>query len=125
MTDLNAPVVRRLARAVALTPAALALMAAPAFADTPATWADPDPVSALTALMIIVIIPAGLFLVISLLVYVPSMARGEKYTPGLAWRNESEWFGGPTGGVEAADKAEPQAIEGTTETDRGGASARW
>jgi hypothetical protein len=123
-TDLNAPVVRRLARAVALTPAVLALMAAPAFADTPERWADSDPVSVMHALLIIVIIPAALFLVISLLVLVPSLARGEKYTPGLAWRNENEWFGGPGDGVEAAEGARPEAIEGS-ETGRGGASARW
>lgn len=125
MTDMNAPVVRRFARAVALTPAVLVSLAAPALADAPESWADPDPVSTLQVLLILVAIPVALFVVISLLVYVPSMARGEKYTPGLAWRNENEWFGGPRGGVEAADRVEPKAIEGVEEGDRGGASARW
>ena len=124
-TDLNAPVVRRLARAVALTPAVLALIAAPAYADTPEKWVDSDPVSVMQALLIIVIIPAALFVIISLLVLVPSFARGDKYTPGLAWRNENEWFGGPGGGVEAAEAARPEAIEGATDSGRGGASARW
>lgn len=125
MTDLNAPVVRRLARAVALVPALLAGMAVPAFADTPETWADTDPVSTMNVLLILVVFPLGLAAIIGLLVYVPSMARGDKYTPGLAWRNESEWFGGPRGGVEASDRARPAAIEGAKDTDRGGASARW
>ena len=125
MSDLNAPVVRRLARTVALAPVALALVAAPAFADTPAKWPDAEPVSALHAMLILVAFPLGLFVIITLLVYVPSLARGEKYTPGLAWRNENEWFGGPRGGVEAAEKAQPEAIEGVQETGRGGASARW
>jgi hypothetical protein len=125
MTDLNPPVVRRLARAVALTPAVLALLAAPAFADTPEEWADADPVSTLHVLLVLVIIPAGLFLLISLLVLVPSMARGDRYTPGHAWRSENEWFGGPRGGIEAADKSEPAAIEGVDDSGRGGASAHW
>lgn len=125
MTDPNAPVVRRLARAVALTPAVLLSLGGPALAAAPESWANPDHVSTLHALLILVVIPAALFVIITFLVYVPSMARGEGYTPGLAWRNENEWFGGPRGGVEAADDADPQAIEGLHEDDRGGASARW
>ncbi|HET6626739.1 MAG TPA: hypothetical protein VFG63_10135 [Nocardioidaceae bacterium] len=125
MTDLNAPVVRRIARAVALTPAVLALAAAPAFADTPEKWADPEPVSTLHVLVVLLFIPLGLFLLISLLVFVPSMARGERYTPGRAWHNENEWFGGPRGGVEAADKAGPETAEAAERADRGGASAHW
>ena len=54
-----------------------------------------------------------------------SMVRGEKHAPGQAWRSESEWFGGPRGGLEAADKVDPKAIEGHDEADRGGASVRW
>jgi hypothetical protein len=125
MTDLNAPVVRRLARSVALAPVFLVLLAAPAMADTPSTWADPEPVSTLNALLLLVGIPLALFVGISILVYVPSMARGEKYTPGRAWRNENEWFGGPRGGVEAADRSESPAISAAEESERGGASARW
>ncbi len=78
----------------------------------------------LDALLVFLLIPAGLFALITLLVYVPSMARGQKYQPGLAWRNEPEWFGGPRGGVEAADEAD-QATAGDQAGERGGASARW
>lgn len=123
MPHLNTPAVRRSALALMLTPVALVALAAPALADAPTTWVDPEPVSTLYVLLILVGLPAALFLGITLLVYVPSMARGEKYTPGLAWRNESEWFGGPRGGIEAVDRAGPEAIEGAGE--RGGASARW
>jgi hypothetical protein len=75
-------------------------------------------------LLVLVVIPLGLALVISLLAVVPSMIRGERYTPGLAWRNENEWFGGPKDGLEATDKTDPQALE-AAEGARGGASARW
>lgn len=123
MPHLNTPVVRRSALALALTPVVLVALAAPALADAPTTWVDPEPVSNLYVLLILVGLPVALFVGITVLAYVPSMARGETYTPGLAWRNESEWFGGPRGGIEAADVTGPEAIEGTGE--RGGASARW
>jgi hypothetical protein len=125
MSDLNARVVRRSVRALVLAPAlALPLVSAPALAAPPEAWPDAEAVGALDFLLVLFVIPLGLALLIALLAYVPSMARGEKYTPGLAWRNENEWFGGPTEGLEAADKAEQPAVEGT-EADRGGASARW
>lgn len=125
MTQPHASVVRRVCRAAALVPAVVVLTAtAPALADRPETWTDPDPVGALWPLILLVGVPLGLFAVITLLVYVPSMARGEKYTPGLAWRNENEWFGGPRGGVEAADTVEPAGAQ-DDEHERGGASARW
>ncbi|MGH3332291.1 MAG: hypothetical protein ACRDPJ_13430 [Nocardioidaceae bacterium] len=126
ITDLNASAVRRLARAVALTPAVLVSLAgAPALATAPEQWDTAEPVSTLTVLVLLVGVPVALFAIITLLVYVPSLARGEKYTPGLAWRNENEWFGGPKSGVEAADQVEPDAVEGSDESGRGGASARW
>ena len=126
MTQSNASAVRRFCRAAALVPAVAVLTAtAPALADRPETWADPDPVGTLWPLILLVGIPLGLFALIALLVYVPSMARGQQYTPGLAWRNENEWFGGPRGGVEATDTAEPAGAQDADEHDRGGASARW
>jgi hypothetical protein len=126
ITDLKAPAVRRFTRSVALTPAILlGLAAGPAVAAPPEGWPQAEPVSTLHVLVILVAIPVALFAIISLLVHVPSMARGEAYTPGLAWHHENEWFGGPRGGVEAADTADPKAIEGVEEGRSGGASARW
>lgn len=123
-SDLDARVVRRFLRALALTPAAaLPLVAGPALATPPETWPDPEPVGALEYLMVLLIIPAALALLIALLAYVPSMARGDRYTPGRSWRNENQWFGGPKDGLEATDKAGTTPAE--EKTDRGGASARW
>lgn len=124
MSDPSPRSSRRLLRALALTPALLLpLVAAPALAAPPEAWPDADPVGALDFLLVLLLIPLGLALLIALLAYLPSMAKGEKYTPGRSWRGESQWFGGPKDGLEAADKVDLHA-EGA-ETDRGGASARW
>jgi hypothetical protein len=112
-------------RALALTPAALVVTGvSPAIASRPDQWAPADPVSPLSFIIVLVLIPAGLFILIALLSALPSMARGDStYHPGLAWRNEPVWFGGPRGGL---DKARDQAeIEAGETPDRGGASARW
>ena len=127
---LSSPVVRRLVRGAAVTPALLVVLASPhALAAPPENWADPEPTSGLDALLLLAGAPLALMAIITLLVYIPSMARRQRYTPGLAWRNENEWFGGPVGGVDALDKAEePPALEaGDAENteSRGGASARW
>jgi hypothetical protein len=98
--------------------------ATPALASAPDQWEDAPAVDPIHALLVLVLIPAGLFAVIALLTYLPSMARGESaYHPGLAWRHEPEWFGGPRDGLEKADKTDPAAIEGADQ--RGGASGRW
>jgi hypothetical protein len=96
----------------------------PAFASRPVSWPPADPVSPLDFIIVLVLIPAGLFILIALLSAIPSMARGDStYQPGLAWRNEPEWFGGPRGGLDKAD--EPAELEAGESSDRGGASARW
>jgi hypothetical protein len=120
---ITSSVVQRAAWALALTPAILVVtFAAPALGEAPAQWGPQAPVSPLHALLVLGAIPLGLFALITLLVYVPSMVRGQRYQPGLAWRNQPEWFGGPRGGLEASDSTAPKAIEGD---DRGGASAHW
>ena len=124
MPDLNARVVRRLARTLALTPLVLLPLApGAASAVPPVGWPEAEPVSALEFLLVLLVIPLALFLLIALLASVPKMVRGERYTPGLAWRNENEWFGGPKDGLDAADRTDPKAI--SADADRGGASARW
>ena len=125
MNHLNSSAARRAARALALTPAVLLVSAAtPALAAAPSTWEKSPSVSPLHFLLIVAAIPAGLFVLISLLVYVPSLVKGERYQPGLAWRNEPEWFGGPSAGVEAAQKQDPAEIEAGAD-ERGGARAQW
>ena len=112
-------------RALALAPAAaLPALAAPASAAAPTQWDPIEPVSVLDFLLVLVLIPGALFVVIFLLSSLGSMIRGESsYQPGLAWRNEPEWFGGPRGGLEKVDK-QPQ-VEAGQASERGGASGRW
>ena len=125
MNHLLSSPVRRAVTAVTLTPAVLVLTGAtPALAEAPQSWEPAPSVSPLQFLLVLLAIPAGLFLLISLLVYIPSLARGERYQPGLAWRNEPEWFGGPSAGLEAADKQDPAAVEAGSD-ERGGARAQW
>jgi hypothetical protein len=116
------PAVRRVARVLALTPAAvLVTNATAAFASAPEQWGEEPQVDAMHALLIFLIIPLGLAAVIWLLTYLPSMMRGDSaYQPGLAWRHEPEWFGGPRDGLEKADRA---GVEGAD--TRGGASGHW
>jgi hypothetical protein len=97
---------------------------APALASPPAVWGPEPSVPALQALLVYLVIPVGLFVLITLLVYIPSMTRGAKYQPGQAWRNEPQWFGGPRAGVDAANETQA-AAEQSEGAERGGASARW
>ena len=108
-----------LAGAVAVTVS----VASPALATAPAQWDEPQGIPFVHGLLVFAVIPLSLFALIVLLVYVPSLARGESYQPGLAWRSEPEWFGGPHAGVEAVDRV--QIGSAGSKTDRGGASARW
>ena len=54
------------------------------------------------------VIPIGLFILITLLVYIPSMTKNESYRPGQAWRGEPTWFGGPRGGFLEAAESKPR-----------------
>ena len=69
------------------------------------------------------LIPVGLFLLIALLVYLPSMTRAE--VPARpAWRGEPEWFGGPREGL--GQPTSRRAVEdGEAAPERGGDGARW
>lgn len=111
---------------LAVSAALTAVVALPAVAsaDTPAAWEEAPDVSGLEFLLVLVLIPAGLALVISLLAALPSMINDRGYEPGQSWRAEAEWFGGPRKGVEAADELSPQQIE-SAESGRGGTSGQW
>lgn len=102
----------------------LALLPAAALADTPASSPDAPHVSGLQYLIVLVLIPAGLFALVALFAALPSMISDKGYEPGQSWRSEPEWFGGPRKGVEAADEVPATAIE-ASETDRGGTSGTW
>ncbi|MCW2854593.1 MAG: hypothetical protein JWR52_208 [Marmoricola sp.] len=127
--EVSAPkTARSVARraALAVSVAAFVLLSVPvaAFADTPSTWAKQPHVSGLQYLVVLFLIPAGLFIVITLFAALPSMISDKGYEPGQSWRSEAEWFGGPRKGVEAADELSSAQIE-AAETDRGGTSGKW
>ena len=96
----------------------------PAAADTPKGWEEAPDVSPLGYLLVLVIIPVGLAVVLTLLTVLPSLARDRGYEPGQSWRGDSEWFGGPTKGVQAADQVTPEQIEARSK-GTGGTSAGW
>ena len=99
------------------------LFAVPASADAPSSWESSPDVSGFEALMVLFLIPLGLFIVISLLAALPSLVKGDSYEPGQAWRSEGEWFGGPLKGVAGADQVDPKQLESAG--DQGGAGARF
>lgn len=119
---------RTLARRAVLTvvTALVSVVALPAVAsaDTPAAWDKAPHVSGLDYLLVLVLIPGGLALVISLLASLPSMIHDRGYEPGQSWRAQPEWFGGPQKGVDAAESLAPEQIE-AAENGRGGTSAQW
>jgi len=92
-------------------------VAGPASAEVPEGWSNPEPVSPLQAVLVLVGIPLLLMVVISLLVYLPALVRGERVAPGGT--RENQWFGGPRKGT--SELAAPD----TEESKAGGASGRW
>jgi hypothetical protein len=104
-----------------------------AVAAPPSSWEDTPHTSALHVLLLLGAVPLALFVIITLLVYLPSMSHRDR--AGEAWRGEPTWFGGPRGGLDAVDKAEQPALSdgrgsgsstdrGTGPT-RGGDSGHW
>ncbi len=116
--------VRRAAAALSAGLVALVLLPVAAFADTPEAWEDAPAVSGLEWLVVLFLIPAGLFVVISLLAALPSMISDKGYEPGQTWRSDAEWFGGASKGVDAADSVTPAEIE-AGDAERGGTSGKW
>jgi hypothetical protein len=116
-----------LRRAVlAVVAAVVAVVALPAVAlgDTPADWEKVPHVSGLEFLLVLVLIPVGIGLVITVLTILPSLIHDRGYEPGQSWRAEAEWFGGPRKGVDAAEDLSEKQIE-AAESGRGGTSGEW
>ena len=105
---------------VALVLLAAQALASPAFAAThPDDGSQSGPgLSVLQTVLIFVGIPAGLFVLIALLVTAPSIARGPRYRPGLGWWAAPVWFNGP-------DDADSAVRSAAATAGGGGASARW
>lgn len=94
------------------------LVAAPAGAEVPEGWSNPEPVSIMHALLVLGGIPLLLFVLITLAVYIPALVRGERVAPG-APALENQWLGGPR--KSTSELAGPDSEESAA----GGASARW
>jgi hypothetical protein len=93
----------------------------------PEDWPNPPEMSTLHAILLFVGVPALIFVVITLLVLAPSLARGPRYRPGQDWDAQPEWLSG--GEIEPpATPGNRQLTAGEAtdiEPEQGGASARW
>jgi hypothetical protein len=67
-------------------------------------------------------VPLALFVLITLAVYVPSLVRGERITPGQP-PMENQWLGGPR--TPAGELSGPESADHPVDPDAGGASGRW
>lgn len=123
MSPVTTTTIRTITRraAVVLGAAALPLLAAgPAGAEVPEGWSDPEPVSFLSLLVVLLAIPLGIAFLLALGVYGPAMARGEHVVPG--GDTPDQWFGGPRhrGELESGGDDDSEAHVTT-----GGGSGRW
>ena len=126
--DTESGRVRRVARISAVSLGlTLGSVAAPALAAPPDTdtWAPTDDGPLLNDLLFLLGVPVLVFVVLALLVYLPTMMRRQSSEPALAFRERSEWFGGPRKGVDAASTGGSHRADAGETADKGGASARW
>jgi hypothetical protein len=86
--------------------------------DVPVGWSNPSDVNRVHSLLIFVGIPLLLFILITLAVYAPALARGERVAPGQP-PVENQWLGGPRTGT--AELKGPESED----SEAGGASGRW
>src|SRR3954447_22388763 len=66
--------------------------------DVPQGWDDPPEVNTLTAVLLLGGLPLLLFIAITVSVYLPSLIRGDRITPGQP-PVEDQWLGGPRTGT--------------------------
>ena len=86
--------------------------------DVPIGWSDPKDVNMVHALLVLGGIPLLLFIAITVAVYIPSLVRGDRITPGQP-PVENQWLGGPRTGTAELKGRESE------DADAGGASGRW
>lgn len=92
--------------------------ARPAAADTPEGWPEEEAIDLLEMLLVLGGIPLLIFVAVFVLIFAPSLARGEPL-PGADTDPENQWLGGPR--KSAGELAAPD-----TETSKaGGAGGSW
>lgn len=109
------------------------IVASPAFAaHSGQAGSQPGPgMSVPVAILVFAGIPIGLFVVIAILVMLPSWAKNRRYRPGLDWWAAPVWFGGPSDTAVVEHATDPVAlaklplVQSASTSGRGGASARW
>jgi hypothetical protein len=72
---------------------------------------------------VFVLIPLGLYGVLSLLTLRPKFAAKARYRPGSAWDYEPMWWTGNPEGIGLPSQQAPAQPAGTTA--RGGARGNW
>jgi hypothetical protein len=119
--DMKTTLLRRLMRAGAvLSGLSLAMVAIPASAAPPQTWDDPDHDPLLQTLAYLLGVPLLVIALVTLLVYLPSMMRGQSTEPALAFQQRNEWFGGPRKGLDSTT-----SVPAEDKGPKGGGSAQW
>ena len=119
--DMKTTLLRRLVRAGAvLSGLSLAMVAIPASAAPPQTWDDPNHDPLLQTLAYLIGVPLLVIALVTLLVYLPSMMRGQSTEPALAFQQRNEWFGGPRKGLDST-----MSVPAEDKGPKGGGSAQW
>jgi hypothetical protein len=92
--------------------------AGPAAADTPEGWPEEESIDMLQMLLVLGGIPLLVFVVVVVMIFGPSLARGESL-PGASTDREDQWLGGPR--KKVGELAAPDS-EGSK---AGGAGGSW
>jgi hypothetical protein len=96
------------------------LTAAPAMALIKDDGENPGPsLGDGMTLLLFVVIPLGVFAIITFFALLPSALSRPRYRPGKPWNHDPLWFGGPEDPETALQSARPAA------SARGGSSAEW
>jgi hypothetical protein len=94
-------------------------------------WATVPTVTVLQTIAVYALIPAGIYLLFTLLTLWPRLARAPRYRPGQPWNYEPVWWSGnPRALEQAAEEPTRPAVTTGVEPDpaitaKGGARGSW